>query len=105
MSGRDANSNTTYEQVTSTDNEVKSIEHIAQVKLPEKKFCEFCSMESPYRTKHCYDCGQCVRKYDHHCFWIGACVGELNHRKFWAFLLLQTIAFVQAFDIALDGYH
>ena len=67
--------------------------------LPKNKFCEYCSIEMPYRTKHCRECERCVRKFDHHCFWIGGCVGELNHRKFWGFLFFQTLSFCIAFDI------
>mmetsp|Transcript_23884 Transcript_23884/g.23566 ORF Transcript_23884/g.23566 Transcript_23884/m.23566 type:complete len:136 (-) Transcript_23884:237-644(-) len=84
--------------------EVKSLGNIAQMALPPKKFCVICSMEQPYRTKHCKDCEKCVRKFDHHCFWVGGCVGELNHRKFWAFLFLQTITFCVGFDITINGY-
>jgi hypothetical protein len=72
---------------------VKAIEYIAKIELPKKRFCEYCSLEQPYRAKHCRECERCVRKYDHHCFWIGGCVGELNHRKFYLFLLFQTISF------------
>ena len=84
--------------------QVKSIENISKMALPEKRFCEYCCVEQPYRTKHCKDCNQCVRKYDHHCFWIGGCVGELNHRKFWAFLFFQFLILCFGMDIAIDGY-
>ena len=43
------------------------------------------------RTKHCEDCGKCVRKYDHHCPWLEACIGERNHKFFWMFLLSTAL--------------
>ena len=78
---------------------VTSIEQIAKIELPKKRFCEYCSQEQPYRSKHCKECERCVRKYDHHCFWVGGCVGELNHRKFWLFLFFQTYHFLLCFGI------
>ena len=85
--------------------QVQSMEYIKKLDKPEKRFCEFCCQEQPYRTKHCKDCGECVRKYDHHCFWIGGCVGELNHRKFWAFLFFQTLLLLVGFDLSMSGYY
>jgi palmitoyltransferase len=69
---------------------VTSMGHTEPMKMPPKRFCNMCNIEQPYRSRHCHDCGQCVRKFDHHCFWIGGCVGELNHGKFWLFLFFQT---------------
>ncbi|OAF66331.1 hypothetical protein A3Q56_05945 [Intoshia linei] len=43
------------------------------------------------RTKHCYKCGYCVRKYDHHCLITGKCVGENNQKNFFLFLLIHFI--------------
>ena len=82
---------------------VKAIEYIHKMELPKKRFCEYCSLEQPYRSKHCKECERCVRKYDHHCFWIGGCVGELNHRKFYLFLFFQTINFLQCFKIVSEA--
>lgn len=52
--------------------------------------CGYCAILQPLRSKHCEDCGRCVRRYDHHCPWLGTCVGERNHRFFWSFLLSQA---------------
>lgn len=52
--------------------------------------CDFCEIQQPMRTKHCEDCGKCVRKYDHHCPWLEACIGERNHKFFWLFLLATS---------------
>eukprot|EP00347_Sterkiella_histriomuscorum_P007772 403347617 len=90
--------------IESSNQHISSLEHIARIELPLKKFCEYCNLEQPYRTKHCKECERCVRKFDHHCFWIGGCVGELNHRKFWAFLFFQTTHFCLTFNIAMSGY-
>lgn len=54
------------------------------------RWCKQCSLLQPIRTKHCHDCGCCVRTHDHHCPWIGSCVGERNRCFFLAFLLLQA---------------
>jgi hypothetical protein len=83
----------------------QAIEYIAKIELPKKRFCEYCNLEQPYRSKHCRECEKCVRKYDHHCFWIGGCVGELNHRKFYGFLAFQTINFLQCFGIVSTQYN
>lgn len=55
------------------------------------RWCVFCAVWQPVRTKHCDKCAKCVRKFDHHCFWVGACVGERNHPRFVALLCVDTI--------------
>ena len=52
--------------------------------------CGYCEILQPLRSKHCEECGYCIRKYDHHCPWLATCIGERNHRFFWAFLALET---------------
>ena len=58
----------------------------------------------PFRSRHCWECGRCIRKFDHHCFWIGSCVGELNHGKFFLFLLTQTLSEIVALDLAFSAH-
>lgn len=53
------------------------------------------------RAKHCQTCKHCVRRFDHHCPWIENCVGERNHRWFIIYLLVQLLALLWAFRIAL----
>lgn len=55
------------------------------------RLCDYCEIEQPMRTKHCEDCGKCVRKYDHHCPWLEACIGERNHKFFWLFLFSTAV--------------
>ena len=57
---------------------------------PSHRYCRVCRHIKPLRTKHCYTCGRCVRRFDHHCPWLGNCVGERNHRFFWLFLTFET---------------
>lgn len=90
--------------VNSEFGKITSIQYIAEMEMPNKRWCDYCQVEQPYRTRHCNDCGQCVRKFDHHCFWIGSCVGELNHGKFWFFLAFQTVNFWQSLSIARAGW-
>ncbi len=44
------------------------------------RWCNYCEIYQPIRSKHCRDCGRCVRTHDHHCPWIGTCVGERNRK-------------------------
>uniref|UniRef100_K3WZN9 Palmitoyltransferase n=1 Tax=Globisporangium ultimum (strain ATCC 200006 / CBS 805.95 / DAOM BR144) TaxID=431595 RepID=K3WZN9_GLOUD len=68
------------------------------------RFCEFCLVTQPLRTKHCKDCGQCVRQYDHHCDCAGTCVGEKNRRKFVAYLFIQSIEGMLMINVAADAF-
>ncbi|KAL8606396.1 hypothetical protein ACOMHN_060301 [Nucella lapillus] len=67
------------------------------------RVCDYCEIEQPMRTKHCEDCGRCVRKYDHHCPWLEACIGERNHKFFWTFLLSTALLIPCTFFIAWNG--
>mmetsp|Transcript_116568 Transcript_116568/g.310103 ORF Transcript_116568/g.310103 Transcript_116568/m.310103 type:complete len:300 (-) Transcript_116568:59-958(-) len=55
----------------------------------ELRWCNRCRLYQPLRTKHCRDCGRCVRTHDHHCPWVGTCVGENNRVIFYWFLVFQ----------------
>jgi len=55
------------------------------------RWCRVCLVHQPLRTKHCSECGVCVRTHDHHCPWIGTCVSEGNRLYFYWFLWVQSI--------------
>lgn len=79
---------------TSLD-EKESESETSNLMLPEGnalklRRCGYCEILQPLRSKHCEECGHCIRKYDHHCPWLATCIGEKNHRFFWAFLAMET---------------
>ena len=71
---------------------------------PVGQYCKHCKAWQGLRTKHCHDCGRCVRKFDHHCFWVGTCVGEKNHARFVWYLVAQTALIVWAFHVSNSGW-
>lgn len=74
------------------------------------RYCRVCLMHQPLRTKHCHDCGRCVRTHDHHCPWVGTCVGEGNRLWFFWFLLSQCLELAVFFlegclSLLRDGFN
>ena len=63
-------------------------------------FCASCRFIRPLRSKHCYDCGKCIIKYDHHCPMIGNCIGGKNHKYFILFIITQSIVINWSFYIS-----
>ena len=55
------------------------------------RFCRYCNVYQPLRTKHCRECDRCVRTYDHHCPWVGNCVGERNRKFFLLYVTFQML--------------
>lgn len=68
----------------------------------QRRWCKRCQLYQPLRTKHCRDCGTCVRTHDHHCPWLGTCVGENNRPVFYCFLVFQSLELAAFF---LEGVH
>ncbi|KAL4219218.1 DHHC palmitoyltransferase [Mactra antiquata] len=68
------------------------------------RFCDYCEIQPPLRSKHCEDCKLCVRKYDHHCPWLETCIGERNHKYFWWFLFITSILIIWTFVIVWESF-
>ena len=51
------------------------------------RMCHICKCLQPPATKHCRQCGRCVRGFDHHCVYIHNCIGSANRTAF-IFLLV-----------------
>ncbi|TNM90087.1 hypothetical protein fugu_004321 [Takifugu bimaculatus] len=81
----------------------EEMESMMESSAPWLRRCGYCLLQQPMRAKHCQTCKCCVRRYDHHCPWIENCVGERNHRWFVIYLLVQLLALLWAFHIALSG--
>lgn len=48
--------------------------------VPKKRYCEYCRIYQPYRTKHCLRCEVCIAKFDHHCVFLGYLTRRLYRR-------------------------
>eukprot|EP00158_Paraphelidium_tribonemae_P008991 Partr_v1_DN28743_c1_g1_i1_m63036 putative zinc finger len=57
-----------------------------------RRYCDICKVNQPIRSKHCYQSGQCILRYDHYCGFLALPVGQNNHLVFWQFLFLQSLA-------------
>ncbi|KAL4463920.1 hypothetical protein ABPG74_005857 [Tetrahymena malaccensis] len=60
----------------------------------EKRYCKYCFINQPTRSKHCLICNRCISTYDHHCPWIGVCIAQRNHLFFFFFIISQNIVSV-----------
>lgn len=69
----------------------------------QRRWCKRCELYQPLRTKHCGDCGVCVRTHDHHCPWVGTCVGENNRVLFFSFLVSQATELAAFFTEGVKG--
>uniref|UniRef100_A0A8D0L9D5 Palmitoyltransferase n=1 Tax=Sphenodon punctatus TaxID=8508 RepID=A0A8D0L9D5_SPHPU len=91
------------EKVGMSDEQKALIPELPQtVKL---RRCGYCMLKQPMRAKHCQLCQHCVRRYDHHCPWIENCVGERNHPVFVAYLAVQLVVLLWAFQVAWSGLY
>ncbi|AFZ80251.1 zinc finger protein DHHC domain containing protein [Theileria equi strain WA] len=56
-----------------------------------QRWCPYCRIYKPPRSRHCYECNACIRDYDHHCPWLSNCIGNDNYKLF-VFLFAYGLA-------------
>ncbi len=71
--------------------------------LIKYKFCSTCFVIKPISSHHCFDCNNCVEKFDHHCPWLGTCVGRRNYKYFFWFTFFVNVLIL--YIIAFSSYH
>lgn len=100
------NNNTDDEDdIVDTSNESSSmINSMDKIKDNTYRYCDYCEIQQPMRSKHCEDCNKCVRKYDHHCPWLEACIGERNHKYFWMFLSSMSVLIIWTFTVTWGAF-
>nr|BAN64984.1 hypothetical protein [Babesia bovis] len=56
-----------------------------------QRWCVTCRIYKSPRVKHCYECGRCIKRFDHHCQWLSNCIGEHNYKLFVNFWLFYSL--------------
>ncbi|XP_054655192.1 palmitoyltransferase ZDHHC13 [Dunckerocampus dactyliophorus] len=69
------------------------------------RFCPYCELFQPDRTKHCKLCNVCIKSYDHHCLFLNRCIGRGNHRLFLFFMLSMVIGHLLFITTAASYLH
>ncbi|ORM39811.1 putative palmitoyltransferase ZDHHC8 [Babesia sp. Xinjiang] len=67
-----------------------------------QRWCVTCHIYKPPRVKHCYECRQCVVRFDHHCPWLSNCIGGHNYKIFVMFWLWYLITECYALTVILS---
>ena len=71
-------------------------------------FCNFCNIRVPLEYKHCSQCNQWVRNFDHHCTWFNNWICSKNYKMFIILLiewLLIGVLIVYLWIEIIVSYH
>ncbi|CAF0913687.1 unnamed protein product [Brachionus calyciflorus] len=87
-------------------NQAEGSKNLHKEGLPNIKlrFCTYCQLEQPIRSRHCEECRRCVNKFDHHCPWLETCIGEKNHKFFWLFVGTTNILICWCIEITWSSF-
>ena len=69
----------------------QEIKKVKWSEISESRFCSFCMIYQPLRSRHCRRCNRCVARFDHHCVFINNCVGSSNHKYFLLCIVLTLL--------------
>lgn len=70
----------------------------------EGKVCVNCDLTCSNDSEHCFECGVCIKGYDHHCPLSGKCIGSGNIIPFYGFLTLAFFGLVYLWKVSNEFY-
>eukprot|EP01091_Cochliopodium_minus_P013428 TRINITY_DN4324_c0_g1_i1.p1 TRINITY_DN4324_c0_g1~~TRINITY_DN4324_c0_g1_i1.p1 ORF type:complete len:623 (+),score=145.83 TRINITY_DN4324_c0_g1_i1:28-1869(+) len=69
----------------------QEMKKVKWAEISESRFCSYCMIYQPLRSRHCRRCNRCVARFDHHCVFINNCVGSSNHKYFLLCIILTVL--------------
>ncbi|XP_067828728.1 uncharacterized protein si:ch211-223a10.1 [Heptranchias perlo] len=85
--------------------EYLTVTRLIETNQDPSRFCIYCEIIQPERTKHCKLCNSCMVNFDHHCLFLMKCVAKNNHRLFVLFLVEVLVSHLAFIASALYSLH